>query len=132
MRYLLDTNIVSAWAGGQSAPLADRLLATPPADLCISALVQHELLYGFALKSGTRAEARTLRLLEVLPILLFGAPEARRSAILRSQLSRRGTPVGPYDLLIAATAIENSLTLVTHNIREFRRVQELSAEDWLA
>jgi len=132
MRYLLDTNIVSVWAGGRSVRLAQRLLQTPPADLCISALVQHELLYGFALTPGTKAESRTLRLLDLLPILPFGVAEARRSALIRSQLARRGAPVGPYDLLIAATAIENGLTLVTHNFREFMRVDGLAAEDWLA
>ena len=56
----------------------------------------------------------------------------RRSAVLRSKLSRIGTPIGPYDLLIAATAVENRLILVTHNTREFRRVDELVVEDWMA
>jgi len=132
MRYLLDTNVVSAWAGGRSQPLLNRLVQVPPADLCISALVQHELLYGFALTPGTKAESRTLRLLELLPILPFGAAEARRSALLRTGLTRRGTPIGPYDLLIAATALEHRLTLITHNLREFRRVEGLTAEDWMA
>lgn len=68
----------------------------------------------------------------LLPILPFGVAEARRAALIRRRLSRRGRPVGPYDLPIAPTAIENGLTLVTHNSREFMRVDGLAAEDWMA
>ena len=130
MRYLLDTNIVSIWARQTSPRLLNRLLATPPADLCISVLVEHELRFGFALTPGTRAEELSLRLLEALPGIPFGSAEAQRAALLRSKLSRMGKPIGPYDLLIAATALEHQLTLVTHNVREFRRVEGLVVEDW--
>ena len=130
MRYLLDTNIVSIWARQTSPRLLNRLLATPPADLCISVLVEHELRFGFALTPGTRAEELTLRLLEALPSIPFGSAEAQRAAYLRTKLSRMGKPIGPYDLLIAATALEHQLTLVTHNVREFRRVEGLVVEDW--
>ncbi len=130
MRYLLDTNAVSVWARQTSPRLLNRLLATPPADLCISVLVEHELRFGFALTPGTRAEELTMRLLEVLPSIPFGSAEAQRAAYLRSRLSRLGKPIGPYDLLIAATALENQLTLVTQNLREFRRVEGLVVEDW--
>jgi len=130
MRYLLDTNIVSVWARQTSPRLLDKLLATPPADLCISVLVEHELRFGFALTPGTRAEELTLRLLEALPSVPFGSAEAKRAAFLRSKLSRVGKPIGPYDLLIAATALEHQLIIVTHNVREFRRVEGLVVEDW--
>ncbi len=130
MRYLLDTNIVSVWARQTSPRLLNKLLATPPADLCISVLVEHELRFGFALTPGTRAEDLTLRLLGTIPSIPFGSAEAQRAAYLRSKLARIGTPIGPYDLLIAATALEHQLTLVTHNVREFRRVEGLVVEDW--
>ena len=51
---------------------------------------------------------------------------------LRADLARQGTPIGPYDLLIAGIAIANGLTLVTHNTREFSRITTLSLEDWLS
>ncbi|MGH9651481.1 MAG: PIN domain-containing protein [Terriglobales bacterium] len=84
-----------------------------------------------------RAPARdsggsALRLLGLLPSLPFGSAEARRAATLRVVLTRAGKPIGPYDALIAATALEHELTLVTHNTREFRRVEGLAVEDWLA
>lgn len=130
MRYLLDTNIVSVWARQTSPRLLARVLGTPPADLCISVLVEHELRFGFALTPGIRAEELTLRLLAALPGIPFGSAEAQRAAVLRSKLSRVGRPIGPYDLLIAATALEHQMTLVTHNVREFRRVDGLMVEDW--
>jgi len=55
MRYLLDINIVSAWARKTSSVLMLKLPQTPPAALCVCTLVEHELLYGFELTSGTRA-----------------------------------------------------------------------------
>jgi len=131
MRYLLDTNIVSAWARKSSSPLILKVAQTPPAALCVSTLVEHDLLYGFALLPGTRAEAMTVRPLEVLPSLPFGSAEASRAATLRLALAR-GQTDRPYDTLIAATVLEHDLTLVTHNTREFRRVEGLAVEDWLA
>lgn len=88
MRYLLDTNIVSAWARKSSSALMLKLAQTPPA-----------------------AEAMTLHLLELLLSLPFGAAEARRAATLRVALGRAGQPIGPNDRLIAATALEYGLTL---------------------
>ena len=55
---------------------------------------------------------------------------ATKAAEIRANLAALGTPIGPYDLLIAAIAIVNNLTLVTHNTREFERVSELKFEDW--
>jgi predicted nucleic acid-binding protein len=92
MRYLLDTDIVSAWALKSSSALMLNLAQTPPAALCVRTLVEHELLYGFALTPGTRAEAMTLRLLEVIPSLPLGSVEARRAATLRVVLTRAGKP----------------------------------------
>jgi tRNA(fMet)-specific endonuclease VapC len=124
------TLVIPYWARQTSPMLLKQLLATPPAELRISALVEHELRFGFALTPGTRAEELTLRLLEVIPGIPFGSAEARRAAVLRSGLARIGKPIGPYDVLIAATALEHQLTLVTHNVREFRRVEGLAVEDW--
>lgn len=55
---------------------------------------------------------------------------ARKAGEIKANLAALGTPIGPYDLLIAAIAIVNDLTLVTHNIKEFERVSELRVEDW--
>jgi len=64
------------------------------------------------------------------PILDFTAKEAKVAAAIRAQLEKAGTPIDPFDILIGATALANQSTLVTHNIKEFSRIDKLSIEDW--
>ena len=63
-------------------------------------------------------------------MLPFGKKEAEQAAAIRARLERQGLPIGPYDVLIAATALSNHCTLVTHNAKEFSRVEGLQIEDW--
>ncbi len=135
MIYLLDTNIVSAWARRDNAALMAKMLAQTPADLAISVLVEHELRYGFANRvadPAVKSWPPIEQLLALIPSLPLTRPIANRAAELRSDLAAAGTPIGPYDLLIATTALEHGATLVTNNVREFARVPGLSAEDWLS
>ena len=132
MRYLLDTNAISVWARRGNAGLAERVLAVSPSELCTSVLVEHELLFGFALKPGMRIEEPVRHLLGLIQILPFDSAAAALAAQVRSRLSQKGTPIGPYDILIAATALVHDLSLVTHNVREFQRVEGLRVEDWTA
>ena len=60
----------------------------------------------------------------------FGAKEAEAAAMIRANLERKGTPIGPYDTLIAGIALCANATLVTHNTKEFQRVNGLTIEDW--
>jgi tRNA(fMet)-specific endonuclease VapC len=130
---LLDTNACIRVLNGSSAAVAARLQATNPADVRLSAVVKAELLYG-ARKSG-RVEAN-LRLLrrffDPLVSLPFDDRCADEAGLIRLDLERSGRPVGPNDLLIAATARAHDLVLVTHNIREFGRVPGLRLDDWEA
>lgn len=130
--YLLDTNIVSAWARRSHPALMTRMLAVAPADLAISVLVEHELRYGFARNPTVRSWPLIEQLLALIPSLPLTRAIANRAAELRSDLAAAGTPIGPYDLLIAATALEHGATLVTHNVGEFSRVPGLVIEDWLS
>jgi tRNA(fMet)-specific endonuclease VapC len=66
----------------------------------------------------------------LLTILPFGSAEARAAARVRSGLERQGLPIGPLDTLIAGTAMAHGLTLVTHNVEEFGRVEGLAIVDW--
>ncbi len=132
MKYLLDTNIVSAWAKRSSPALLSKMLNLSPDQLAVSSLVQHELLFGLALSPQVRSAAPTRELLRSVSVLPFDSACAERAAALRADLSRRGQPIGPYDLLIAATAMEHDLTMVTHNLREFQKVDGLRVENWLA
>ena len=128
MRFLLDTNAVIELLRGNRR-FRERLELWRPVDVGVSAVVLHELCFG-AYKSA-RAEENLLRIralqLEAVP---FSTADAERSGEIRALLQRHGTPIGPYDVLIAGQAAARSLTLVTHNLREFERVPGLSVEDW--
>ncbi len=129
--YLLDTNACIRILNGTSPPLIDRLRAVPRSLVRLSSIVKAELLYG-ARKSTRSAE--NLRLLErffdTVASLPFDDSCAEEYGLLREELDRAGTPIGPNDLLIAATARVHRAVLVTHNVREFSRVAELRVEDW--
>ena len=130
-RFILDTNIVITLVNNTALHLGERIRSYPQGDIALSALVVYELYYG-AFASGRRAqnlaEIETLR----FPILPFDAEDARQAGGLRAHLRSAGTPIGSYDLLIAAQALARNLTLVTNNIREFHRVPGLTLEDWLS
>lgn len=128
MKYLLDSNAVIALLKGHKTFLA-RLKRRRPGDFAIPAIVAHELYYG-AYKGARVAD--NLALIEGLqfPILEFDREDARAAGKLRAGLAKGGTPIGPFDVLIAGQATARGLTLVTHNTREFDRVSGLRVEDW--
>lgn len=131
--YLLDTNACIRVLNGSSAPLVARLRACAPSEIAISSVTRAELLYG-ARRSARVAD--NLRLLEVFFAPLTSVPfddaSAEEYGALRASLAALGRPIGPNDLLIAATALAHDLTLVTHNVREFTRIAGLKIEDWEA
>jgi len=129
MRYLLDTNVVIALLRNTSVALAARLRQEPPADVAVSALVAHELYFG-AFKSSR--VAHNVALVDGLqfPVIEFDKEDGRCAGEIRAGLAAQGTPIGPYDVLIAGQALARNLTLVTHNIAEFRRVPGLNIVDW--
>lgn len=128
MKYLLDSNAVIALLKGHAGFLA-RLRRYQPQDFGIPAIVAHELFYG-AYK-GQRAGENLSRVDALrFEVVEFGREDARQAGELRARLAAAGTPIGPYDVLIAGQALARALTLVTHNTREFRRVPDLRIEDW--
>jgi tRNA(fMet)-specific endonuclease VapC len=130
-RYLLDANAVIALLNSVDSKPARRARNEKPGDIAISAIVVHELFYG-AFKSQ-RAE-RNVALIDALQfeVLEFDREDARRAGEVRAYLASKGTPIGPHDALIAGQAIARNITLITHNIDEFRRVPKLRIEDWQA
>lgn len=131
MQFLLDSNAVIALLNDPVGNVARRARQYQPVELGISAIVMHELFYG-AFKSQRRE--RNLALvdglrLEVVP---FDADDARHAGEIRALLAVQGTPIGGYDVLIAGQARARSLTLITRNMREFGRVDGLTAQDWEA
>jgi tRNA(fMet)-specific endonuclease VapC len=129
MRYLLDANAVIALLNDTTSPIARRIRRHAPRDIGVSAVVIHELYYG-AFKSQ-RVEKNVARLDGLqFPVLEFDQEDARQAGEIRAQLASKGTPIGPYDVLIAGQAKARKLTLVTHNTTEFTRVPGLKVEDW--
>lgn len=100
-------------------------------DFSVSAVTEFELYYG-ALRSHRPAEEieKGRQFLLPLELVPFGRYAAQLAADLRIDLESTGEPIGPFDLLIAATAIISKATLVTHNVKEFSRVPHLNWEDW--
>jgi tRNA(fMet)-specific endonuclease VapC len=129
MRYLLDANVVIALLSDTTSRVAQRARQGRPGDMAVSAIVAHELFYG-AFKSQ-RAD-RNVALVDALrfAVLEFDKEDARQAGRIRALLAGKGTPIGPYDVLIAGQAMARNLTLVTHNTEEFRRVPGLGIEDW--
>lgn len=129
MRFLLDTNAVIALLGGHP-DFHGRLRQHNSQDFAIPAIVVHELCYG-AFRSQRTAEnlARVDSL--QFSVLEFDREDARQVGRVRAALAAAGTPIGPYDVLIAGQALARDLTLITHNTREFHRVQDLCVEDWI-
>ncbi len=129
--YLLDTNACIRILNGTSPSLNDHLRAVSRPLVRLSSVVKAELLYGA--RKSTRV-AENLRLLErffdTIASLPFDDRCAEEYGLLREELDRAGTPIGPNDLLIAATARVHRAILVTHNVRELSRVAELRLEDW--
>ncbi len=131
MKYLLDTNACIRFLNGRAPRIAERMQATAPSDIVVCAVVKAELRYGAA-KSITKLVtlARQRRFLSQFVSLPFDDAAADTYGELRATLEALGTPIGPYDLQIAAIALTHGLTLVTHNLDEFGRVPNLSIEDW--
>ena len=128
MKFLLDSNAIIALFKGHAGFLA-RVRQYQPQDFGVPSIVAHELFYGAyqgqrTLESLARVEALAFEVLE------FDREDARAAGELRASLAKAGTPIGPYDVLIAGQAVARELTLVTHNRSEFQRVEGLRIEDW--
>jgi tRNA(fMet)-specific endonuclease VapC len=131
MIYLLDTNTCIVYLNGQNLLLKRKLEGHLDRDMAVCSVVKSELFYGSS-KSQNSAKnlAKQKGFLNRFTSLPFDDRAAEIYGNIRADLERKGTPIGVYDLQIAAIALANSLILVTHNTREFSRVQGLVFEDW--
>lgn len=131
MAWLLDTNAVIALVTRRSDALLRRVEAMAPGALALSSIVAHELYFGAYRSQKIEFNLETLRLLFAdLVILDLDQEDARTAGEIRAALARQGTPIGPYDVLIAGQAKARGLTLVTSNLSGFQRVDGLKLEDW--
>lgn len=128
--YLLDTNTCVEYLRGRNAYVRQRLANAPATDVFVCPVVLAELYIG-ALRSAHPARNRAKIDAFILPYqsLPFDDAAADIQATIRHHLEKLGTPIGPYDLQIAAIALVHGLTVVTHNTAEYSRVPNLTIED---
>ena len=132
LRYMLDTNICIFVMSGRGAALAERF-EREAAGLCLSSVTLAELAYGVEKSAARARNAAALAAFTARVALLdFDAAAAGAYGRLRAGLERKGSVIGPYDLMIAAHAMSRGLAVVTSNRREFDRVEGLAVEDWSA
>jgi len=133
VKYLLDTNVCVVLLRNSHSGVSTRLSAEPPGSIALCAIVRAELLYGAERSAQTaRNVAEVNQFVAPFPSLPFDDHCAAEYGALRAELERQGLRIGANDLFIAAIALANQLTLVTHNVAEFSRVPSLNIEDWEA
>ncbi len=131
MKYMLDTNMCIFLLKHKPIQVIRRFLQHDPGDICISSITYAELVHGIE-KSQAKERNRIslMVLLSEIQIMPFDDLAAQIYGVLKTELQKKGTPIGPMDTLIAAHAKSLDLILVTNNTREFERVADLRLEDW--
>src|SRR5437762_14326998 len=133
MTWLLDTNACIRYLNGRSAGLQRKVDEATAGNLVVCSVVKAELFFGAAKsKDPAKTLANQQRFLSRFVSLPFDDGAAEAYARVRAALQSAGSPIGPNDLLIAAIALANDATLVTHNTSDFGRVPNLRIEDWEA
>jgi tRNA(fMet)-specific endonuclease VapC len=128
VRYLLDSNVVIQMFKGHEL-IMKRVGQLRESDFGLSAIVIHELFFGaFKSQQVSGNVARVDRL--KFEIIDFDREDASCAGEIRATLAAAGTPIGPYDVLIAGQAMARDLTLITHNTSGFARIKGLRVEDW--
>lgn len=129
---VFDSNTISYYFRGDPQ-VVPQVQALRPMDIGVPAIVEYELRYGLQrlppAAAAPRQEALN-RFLQALQSLPFDAECAAHAARLRAALEAAGTPIGPHDTLIAATALRYQSPLVTRNVSEFARVPGLQCLNW--
>ena len=131
MKFLLDTCVLSDFVRGNTGTLSS-LRAKSPTDIAISSVTWMEVRYGLELnpERAKRIEPLVEALTASIETLSYDRDDAAVSAQWRARLRVLGTPIGPYDLMIAGCALNRGLILVTSNTREFSRITGLQLENW--
>ncbi|CRL49368.1 MULTISPECIES: tRNA(fMet)-specific endonuclease VapC [unclassified Pseudomonas] len=131
IKFMLDTNIC-IFTIKNKPQIVREAFNLHDGQLCISAVTLMELIYG-AEKSA--APEKNLAVVESfaarLEVLPFDNDAAAHTGMIRSELARAGTPIGPYDSMISGHARSRGLIVVTNNLRELERVPGLRVEDWV-
>ncbi len=130
--YLLDTNTCIYFMKDMYPSLTEKIMSLSPEEICISSVTVFELEYGAAKSNwGDRTRQKLAIFLSPFTIVPFDTDDAVEAGRIRGDLKQKGTPIGPYDVLIAGQGLAKDLIVVTHNTDEFSRVLGLRLEDWV-
>lgn len=131
MLYMLDTNACIGIINNKPITLRQKLLQIAVEDVAISQIVLYELEYGICRSQHQQRNRDNLKqFLKYIQVLDWSTEQSQEAALVRCELMQLGQPIGHYDTLIAAHARSLKATLVTHNTREFEKVQGLMLQDW--
>lgn len=131
MQYMLDTNTCIAVINGKPEQVRERLLKVSPGDIFISQIVYFELLFGVCNSKQKEKNRRNLaHFLRYIQVLDWTEEQSEVASQVRCDLTAIGKKIGHYDTLIASHALSIDACIVTHNTREFERVNGLKYEDW--
>ena len=131
MRYMLDTNICIYAIKHKPEKVLEELQRHDPSDVCISAVTYAELIHGVEKSAAIEKNRLALSLLLAnIEIFDFDAKAADCYGKIRTELEKKGSPIGPLDMMIAGHARSLEFTLVTNNMKEFSRVSGLRMENW--
>ena len=131
MTYLLDTNAISALVAHPRGHVAGRIEAVGQRNVLTSIVVSAEIEFGVRKKGSADLARKVGNIMGRLYVAPLAPPSDECYAAIRLDLERRGKPIGPNDMLIAAHAMALDATLVTDNEREFSRVSGLKVENWM-
>ena len=131
MKYFLDTNVIIDISRKKNEKIINHLLNTNPNDIFIPSIVIAELEFGARHSKDYKNNFEKIqKIIKPFKIVQFTELESYFYGIIRQQLTASGTVIGSNDMLIAATALANDGIIVTHNVREFSRINDLKVEDW--
>lgn len=131
LKYLLDTNACINYLNFPNSLIWRKIQSTPAHAIAVCSVVKAELFYGSKKsKNPTLNLAKQMKFLNQFQSLPFDDSAASIFGEVRAELANQGKLIGPYDLQIAAIALANDLTLITHNTKEFSRIGNLKIEDW--
>ena len=131
MRYMLDTNICIYAIKHKPEKVFQKLQEVEPEDVCVSSVTYAELVHGVEKSVAVEKNRLALSmLLANIEILDFDVDAADCYGKIRADLEKKGTPIGPLDMMIAGHAQSHGYTVVTNNVKEFSRVMDLKIENW--
>lgn len=128
--YLLDTNVIGEIARNPQGDPATRVAALSPEEFGINPIVACEIEYGLTKRGSAKLRQQIEAILEAISVFELPTDIATHYGHIRVELEKKGTTIGPNDLLIAAHGLASNLTVVTGNEKEFKRVPELKVENW--